>query len=66
MTRKSIYSIAFKLMETPAGPVMVYIVDDLPDEVLQYHYDKALDNQDYEYAQAVAIEADNRRISIKT
>ena len=66
MTRRSLYSKLFKALETPAGPVIVYIVDDLPDELLQYHYDMALDSEDYEYAQAVKIEADSRRLFIKT
>lgn len=70
MTRKSIYSTAFRILDTPAGPVTVYIVDDLPDEVLQYHYDMGMgmgmDKEDWEYVTAVAVEADSRRLFIKT
>lgn len=66
MNRRSLYSRLFKVMETPAGPVVISIVDDLPDEVLQWHYDNAMENEDYEYAQAVSVEAEGRRIRIKT
>lgn len=66
MTRRSLYSRLFKVMETPAGPVVISIVDDLPDEVLQWHYDNAMESEDYEYAQAVAVECEIRRVRIKT
>lgn len=66
MTRRSLYSRLFKVMETPAGPVVISIVDDLPDEVLQWHYDNAMENEDYEYAQAVAVEAESRRVKLLT
>lgn len=65
MPRRSLYSRLFKVIETPAGPVVISIVDDLPDEVLQWHYDNAMEAEDYEYAREVAVEAERRRIKIK-
>jgi hypothetical protein len=66
MQRKTPYARRYTTMNTEAGPVVVPVVDDLPDDMLQWHYEWGLDNDDYEYAQAVYIEMDKRGIKVLT
>lgn len=62
--RKSPYSRRYKQVNTPAGSVFMPVMDDLPDDVIQWHYDWGIENEDYEYAQAAWIEAQNRGMLI--
>lgn len=43
--------------------VFVPVVDDLDDEQLVWHYERALDEEDYEYTAVCHIEAERRDIS---
>lgn len=52
----------FKQIKVGDDTVFVPIVDDLEDEHLIWHFDRAMDEEDYEYASTCKIEADNRGI----
>lgn len=64
--RKSPYSKLYKFQKIDDHiSVLIPIVDDLSDDLLRSHYRKAMEDEDYEYAQACHVEMMNRNISIK-
>lgn len=63
--RKSKYSIRFTTITVDGHPVIVYVVDDLDDELLNEHFNLALDREDYEYCEALQAEAMSRNLKIK-
>lgn len=64
--RKYPMSIRYAVVEVAGTQVVITITDDLSDELLQQHFDKALDEEDYEYCQALRAEADKRNYKLES
>lgn len=57
-------SVRFKAEDIGGHKIIVYITNDLNEFELQYHYEKAVLKQDYDYMQAVVSEAKSRNIKL--
>lgn len=55
----------FKVREEAGIKFIQYMFDDLSDDELQPHFDRAMENQDFEYAHAVSAEMITRNIKVK-
>lgn len=62
--RKNPMAIRYKVIDVEGHKVVIHVVDDIEDEYLQKHFDNALARNDFEYCQAIKIEADKRKIKI--
>lgn len=49
----------------PGVSIFVPQTSDIPTERLQYEFEKALDRNDYEYAEALSAEAKSRNLHLK-
>lgn len=66
MERKHPMAKRFRQVEVAPGIVLFLpVVNDLDDGQLQLHFDKALSDEDYEYAQALQAEATHRDFQLK-
>ena len=63
--RKNIYSIRFTTIDVDGHPVIMYIVNDLDDDLLGEHFCQALEREDYEYCEAIQAEATARHLLLK-
>lgn len=63
--RKHRYSTRYKVIEVDGHQIMIYVVDDLDDELLQEHFKMALDKEDFEYFEAIRAEAMHRNLRLK-
>lgn len=64
--RKTPYSKLYKHQVLPGGiSMLIPIVNDLDDDMLRWHFNRAIDEEDYEYAQHVAVEAERRKMILK-
>lgn len=63
--RKTPYSRLYKQHIFADGiSMLIPIVNDLDDDMLQWHYQKAIDDEDYEYAGYVSAEAKRRNVKL--
>lgn len=63
--RKHNSSRVYKQVKVGDDTVFVPVVEDLDDEWLLWHYTRAIDGEDYEYAQACYVEGEIRGITNK-
>jgi len=61
--RKHWTSKVYKQINVGSDTVFMVVVNDLEDEHLIWHYERAHDEEDYEYMSACYIEAENRGIT---
>lgn len=52
----------YRQMKVGDDTVFIVIVNDLDNDQLKWHFDRAVDEQDYEYAGACQVEADLRGV----
>lgn len=64
MKRKHPLAKRYKIENVAGHLITVVVTDDIEDEFLQQHFDNAFSSGDFEYCQAIKIEADKRKIQI--
>lgn len=62
--RKNKYCIRYKAIDVDGNLVLVHVVEDLDDGLLREHFAMAIEREDFEYCEALKVEARLRRIKI--
>ncbi len=62
--RKNPLARRYKFEEIAGHSILIIVTEDIQDEYLQAHFDLGWNTQDYEYCQAIKVEADRRGIEI--
>lgn len=63
--RKTPMAKKYKVVEVAGYLIITWVFDDLDDQLLQEHLSMAVYNEDFEYAEAVSLEAESRGIKLK-
>lgn len=62
--RRYPHSVMFKTIDVEGYQVIVYIVDDLDNNMLAEHFVQALNREDFDYCAALAAEAESRGVQL--
>jgi len=65
MERKHPLAKKYQVKELAGEQILFVVVADLNDDLLLQHLEMGLQNEDFEYCQAIAAEAELRGLSIK-
>lgn len=66
INRRYWHSKVYKQIKVGQDTVFIPVIEDLEDKHLHWHFKRAIDEQDYEYASACKIEAESRGLIFKT